>query len=159
MSVDLTRRLLALGLVHRDDVQQALFAHVARQVPLVKLLSETASLSAIALDEELSRHDAPAVRSVQPLARLVEALPPGLCRALLALPVRQDVFTRTVDVAVTDPHDRHVEREFGYHLQAPIRLLRASISSIEEALRRLEHGDVPPPEPPRPSFDRAERIM
>ena len=157
MSVDLTRRLLALGLVHRDDVQRALFAHVSRHEPLVKLLAEMPSVREQAIDDELARHEAPTVRSVQPLARLVETLPPGMCRALLAIPVRQDVFTRTVDLAVVDPNDTHVEREFAHHLRSPIRLLRAPLAAMEDALRRIENDRLPPPEPPRPTFDRAER--
>lgn len=156
MSVDLTRRLVSLGLVPREEVQRALFLHVTRHVPLAKLMGENAAVAQV-IEDELARSEAPVVRSVAPVTRLVEALPAGICQALLALPVRQDVLTRTVDVAAYDTHDVHIEREFGHHLQAPIRLLRAPLAAIEEALRRLE-VDAPPPEPPpRPALDRVAR--
>lgn len=157
MSVDLTRRLLALGLLPREEAQRALFLHASRRTSLVKLLSETPGLNPH-VDDELARAEAPFVRTVAPVQRLVEALPPGLCQALLSLPVRQDILTRTVDVVTADPRDRHVEREFGHHMQAPIRLLRAPLAAIEEALRRLEHEPPLAPEPPpRPALERNAR--
>ncbi|MCS6898703.1 MAG: hypothetical protein RMJ98_03110 [Myxococcales bacterium] len=156
MSVDLTRKLLALGLVQREEVQHVLFQHVTRRVPLARLLSDLRLPGSQSLEDELAKSDAPFVRTVAPVTRLVEALPSGLCRALLALPIRQDVLTRTVDVATFDPRDPHVAREFGYHLQTPIRLIRAPLTALEEALRRLEESR-PLPEPPRPAQDRVAR--
>jgi hypothetical protein len=156
LSVDLTRKLLALGLVQREEIQHALFQHVTRRIPLAKLLSEIRLSGAQSLDDELAKSDAPFVRTVAPVLRLIEALPAGLCHTLLALPVRQDILTRTVDVATFDPRDPHIEREFGFHLQAPIRLIRAPLPALEEALRRLDESP-PPPEPPRPAQDRVAR--
>lgn len=130
-------------------MQHVLFQHVTRRLPLAKLLNELPQPGAQTIEEELAKIDAPFVRTVAPVTRLVETLPPGLCRVLLALPVRQDILTRTVDVATFDPRDQHIEREFGYHLQAPIRLIRAPLAAIEEALRRLEEP-TPAPEAPRP---------
>ncbi len=156
MSVDLTRKLLALGLVQREELQHVLFQHVTRRIPLAKLLSELRLPGNQSIDDDLAKSDAPFVRTVAPVVRLVDALPPGLCKALLALPVRQDILTRTVDIATFDPRDPHVEREFAFHLKAPIRLIRAPLPAIEEALRRLEEGP-PPPEPPRPPPDRVAR--
>jgi hypothetical protein len=149
LSVDLSRKLLALGLVQREEMQHALFLHVTRRIPLAKLLGELPLAGSASIEEELAKSDAPFIRTVAPVTRLIETLPQGLCKALLALPVRQDVLTRTVDVATIDPRDPHIEREFAYHFKAPIRLIRAPLAAIEEALRRLE--DAPPaPEPPRP---------
>lgn len=127
-------------------MQRALFQHVALGVPLIKALVENGALGLRPIEEELARTDAPTVRAVVPITRLVEALPADLCRALLALPVRQDPFTGTVDVATLDPQNLHVEREFAYHLRAPIRLIRAPLAALEEAFRKL---DASPAEPPK----------
>lgn len=156
MSVDLTRKLLALGLVQHEQIQHVLFQGVTHRVPLIKLLSELKFSRTQSLEEELSKMDAPFIRTVVPVVRLIEILPSNLCRTLLALPVRQDALTRTVDVATPNPQDRHVEREFGFHLQAPIRLIRAPLTTIEEALRRLEEP-AGVPEAPRPLPERAGR--
>jgi hypothetical protein len=152
VSVDLVRRLLTLGLVQRDDMQQALQQHVATGASVIQSLIERGGLAPRVLEEELARSDALLIRVVVPVIRLVDALPPGMCRALLAVPVRQDSFTGTVDVATIDPQSDHVEREFSYHLRSPIRRIRAPYGAIDEAIRRIESGEfeVAPPPPPAP---------
>jgi len=72
-------------------------------------------------------------------------LPPGLCERLLALPVRRDVRTGTVDVAVVDARDPHPVEEVAHWLAAPVRMVRTSLASMDAALRRV-HGE---PEPER----------
>ena len=57
--------------------------------------------------------DAPYMRHVAPVMALVQHLPPGLCERLLALPVRRDPRTGTVDVAVVDARDPHPVEEIG----------------------------------------------
>ncbi|MBF5066946.1 hypothetical protein G6O45_27430, partial [Salmonella enterica subsp. enterica serovar Istanbul] len=83
----------------------------------------------------LARSEAPYLRQVVPLAELVDRLPPGLCARLLALPVRRDAITGTVDVVVADAGDPHPGSEIAFHLGAPVRLVRASPAAIEKALR------------------------
>jgi hypothetical protein len=79
---------------------------------------------------------------------LVDRLPRGLCARLFAIPVRLDAITGTVDVAVADPADPHPLNEIAFHLGTPVRAVRASLGSIEEALRRLRmQMSLPPPEP------------
>jgi hypothetical protein len=152
VSVDLVRRLLTLGLVQRDDMQHALLRHVATGTAVIQALIEDGGLAPRVLEEELARSDALLLRVVMPVIRLVDALPAGMCRALLAVPVRQDSFTGTVDVATVDPQSAHVEREFSYHLRSPIRRIRAPYAAIDEALKRIESGEfeVAPPPPPAP---------
>ena len=77
------------------------------------------------------------MRHIAPVPSLVDRLPPGLCDRLLALPVRRDARTGTVDVAVVDARDPHPAEEIGHWLKAPVRVVRTSIASMESALLRL----------------------
>jgi hypothetical protein len=77
------------------------------------------------------------MRHVAPVMSLVEHLPPGLCERLLALPVRRDPRTGTIDVAVVDARDTHPVAEVAYWLKAPVRMVRTSLVSMDAALRRL----------------------
>jgi hypothetical protein len=142
--LDFARKLVESGIVQRDEMDRALFAHLSRGVPIVVSLVAAGALSHRTLEDELGRNDAPTMRSVAAVSRLVEQLPAGICRALLAVPVRLDARTGTVDVAAVDPNDPHVPTEFGFHLKAPIRMVRAPLSAIEEALRALETPEPTP---------------
>ncbi len=73
----------------------------------------------------------------------------------MAIPVRVDPMTSTVDVAVADPFDSHVQREVGYHLQTSVRVVHAPIHAVDAALARVieEAGRAPAsrdPVPPPP---------
>jgi hypothetical protein len=87
------------------------------------------------------------MRHIAPVASLVQSLPAGLCDRLLALPVRRDPRTGTVDVAVVDARDSHAADEISYWLRAPVRVVRTSLASMDGALRRVdsmpEHGMRP----------------
>src|SRR5262249_28867616 len=83
-----------------------------------------------------------------PVSELVERLPRGLCKRLLALPVRHDAITGTIDVVVADTADAHPATEIGFHLGAPVRVVRAPVSAIEDALRRLRMSSSPSLPPP-----------
>ncbi|MGC4079421.1 MAG: hypothetical protein QM702_20750 [Rubrivivax sp.] len=85
-----------------------------------------------------------------PLGEVVDRLPHGLCARLLAVPVRRDAITGTVDVVVADPRDTHAAREISFHLDVPVRVVRAPVGAIEEALRRLRMRVPPPPTSSRP---------
>lgn len=122
-------------------MQRALFVHMSRSVPLLRALLDTGAVTASALDEELARSELPSVRTVVPILRLLEALPAGICTALLAAPIRLDARTGTVDVATADPFDQHVGREFGFHLRAPIRLIRAPLAALDDAFRKLDQTE------------------
>ena len=157
MPLELARKLLSSGIVQKDELERALAAHLARGVPLLRALIDAGALSHRVLEDELGRIDVPTIRSVMPIRKLYDALPVGMCRALLALPVRLDPRTKTVDVAAADPFGKHVEKEFGYHLRAPIRVIRAPLGAIEEALARVDvepgfeagRASSRPPPPPR----------
>jgi hypothetical protein len=170
VTLDLARRLLASGAVGARDVEAALYLSVVRGVSLARALVDRGVLGERALEEELSRKAGMPLRQVTPDPDLVARLPRGMCRILAAVPLRTDA-SGIVEVAAVDSLDTHVAHEFSFHLGVPVRLLRATMAGIEEAIRRLEladgatgtrsrrrtpafpHGapDTVPPSPPPPS--------
>ncbi len=144
VSIDLGRRLIAAGVVPPEEVEAALFLSSVRGVPFTRVLLDRGAISARSLEDELERVGGLGLRQVAGAPDLVAKLPRAMCRRLAALPVRVDNVTGTVDVVAADPLDAHVPSEFGFHLGAPIRVLRAPIAAIEEAIRRLELDDQTP---------------
>lgn len=149
VSIDLGRRLIAAGLVPPEEVEAALFLSVARGVPFTRALIDRGAITERGLEDELERVGGLGLRQVAGAAELVARLPRALCRRLAALPTRLDPVSGAVDVAAADALDPHVAAEFGFHLGAPIRVLRAPIAAIEEAIRRLELDEPTAPHPPR----------
>lgn len=145
MPDDLTKALLLEEVASEDAIAEALFASVTGGVPLVQALVESKAVAPDVLARYLARSEAPFLRQIVPVLEIIERLPPGLCARLFALPVRRDAITGTVDVVVVDVTDPHPAKEIAFHLGAPVRLVRASSASIEEALRRLRSRSLPPP--------------
>jgi hypothetical protein len=110
----------------------------------VRALLAVRAIDPLRLEQQLERGDAPYMRHVAPVMALVQHLPPGLCERLLALPVRRDPRTGTIDVAVVDSRDPHPVEEVAHWLSAPVRMVRTSMTSMDAALRRIhakpEHG-------------------
>jgi hypothetical protein len=149
--IDLARRLITAGVVQPDEVEAALFLSVVRGVPFARALLDRGAITERALEDELERVGGLALRQVVGAPNLMVQLPRAMCRRLAAIPTRVDASTGTVDVAASDPLDPAVAAEFSFHLGAPVRLLRAPIGAIEEAIRRLELDDREPQKPkPRP---------
>ena len=144
MPDELTKALLLEEVASEDAIAEALFASVMGGLPLVQALTDSGAVGSEVLGRYLARTEAPYLRQVVPTLELVERLPPGLCARLLALPVRRDAITGTVDVVVADAADPHPAREIAFHLGAPVRVVRASVAAIEEALRRLRPRSLPP---------------
>ena len=134
------RRLLDGGLVPRAEVEVALLQSVIREISLVQAIAAQRGEWTALLEQELSRAAVPLVRRVHPKIELCALLPVGMCERLLALPVRQEAITRTVDVAAVDPFDSHIQQEFSFHLDAPVRMLRASLTDIVAALDGMHTG-------------------
>src|SRR2546430_2964551 len=63
-----------------------------------------------------------------------------MCQRFLAVPVRRDPRSGHVDLAVADPYDWHVADEFAFHLKTEVKVFRAKLATIEQALERLEAG-------------------
>jgi hypothetical protein len=137
VTIELARRLLRGEVIGREQVEDALADCVRRRVAFVQALLDRDATLAPALERELARCEAVSIHTVRPVSELYAALPDGLCAALLAVPVRRDPREGTVDVAAVDPFDRHVASEFGFHLDAPIRVLRAPLEEVQRALDAL----------------------
>ncbi len=158
MTFELGRALLISGAVSVDSLAQALFIVVTRGMPLPRALLEVGAIGERRLSEELARSDVPVLRHVRPVAELMANLPDGICLRLAAVPVRRDPMTGTVDVAVLDASDQHAAQEIGHHLHAPVRVVRASLDAIRDALELYPGGvralappmGAPAPPPPTP---------
>lgn len=140
VSIETVRRLLDGGLVPRAEVEVSLLQSVIREIPFVQAVALQRSEHSALVEQELARATIPYVRRVHPKIELCAALPVGMCERLLALPVRQEAITRTVDVAAVDPFDSHIQQEFSFHLDAPVRMLRASLADIVAALDGMHTG-------------------
>lgn len=137
MSDELTRTLLLEEVASRRRIADALYASVMGDIPLLTALVDNGATTGDILARYLARTAVPFLRQVAPVLELVDRLPPGLCARLLALPVRRDAITGTVDVVVAHPADPHAANEIAFHLGAPVRVVRAPVAAIEEALYRL----------------------
>jgi len=141
VSVELGRRLLASGAVGQTEVQAALLRHLSNGTPFVRALLELGHISESSLEDELARSNLPVLKTVVPLPAIVDELPKDLCKSLLAIPVRRDPRTGLVDVAAVDPYDAHIAEEFTHHVKSEVRLLRASLLAIDQALARIAKGE------------------
>lgn len=177
MTLELARRLLATGAIAARDVEAALYLSVVRGVSIARALVDRGVLGERALEDELSRRAGLPLRQVSPSPEIVSKLPRGMCRMLAAVPLRFDPSAGVTEIAAVDPLDGHVATEFSFHLGTPVRVERATMESIEEAIRRLElaeggaanrsrrrtpafpHGapDTVPPSPP-PSKPSPEEV-
>jgi hypothetical protein len=123
-------------------VEGALMAEVADGVPFVTALSERFPELSPLIDRELERSEAPEIHWVRPAPELLARLPPGLCERLLALPVHQEPHGGRVDVAAVDALGPHIAAEFAFHLQAVVRVLRASSAQLRAALAGASSASI-----------------
>jgi hypothetical protein len=137
MAFALARSLLLADAVTPEALAEALLLSATRGTSLVRALLAIHAIEPGRLEQQLERGDAPMMRHVAPVMALVQHLPPGLCERLLALPVRRDARTGTVDVAVVDARDPHPVEEIAHWLKAPVRMVRTSLASMDAALRRI----------------------
>jgi hypothetical protein len=134
---ELTKALLLEEVVAPGALAEALYVSVTSSVPLVHALVDTGAVPADVLVRYLGRAETPFLRHVVPVPDVVEQLPRGLCERLLAVPVRRDAISGVIDVVIADATDEHAAREIAFHLQVPVRVVRAPLPAIEDALRRL----------------------
>lgn len=143
MTVELARLLLASGAVPRHAVQSALATSLQQRIPFVAALLDSSAIDDASLAREVAYANMPALRSVSPIPELVARLPAHLCRRTLAVPVRFDSVTGTVDIAVVNPLDPHLQAEFAFHLESPVRLVRAPYAALRAAVRVVDPDDDP----------------
>lgn len=153
MTVELARRLMRSGVVSDADVEAALLKSVRGDVAFASVLAEQSPVLAQLLERELARLSTPSILTVRAAAELCQRLPEGLCTRLLAIPVRQDARTGTVDVAAVDPLDPHVASEFVFHLGTPVRVVRAPLWEVTSAVELFDRRPVSP----RARLDHDER--
>lgn len=134
---ELPKALLLEEVVAPGALAEALYVSVTRGVPLARALVDRGAVAQDVVVRYLARGEAPFVPHVVPIPDLVERLPHGLCERLLAVPVGCDAITAVVEVALADATDAHPAREIAYHLQAQVRIVRAPLAAIEDALGRL----------------------
>jgi hypothetical protein len=141
VTIELARRLLHGG-APAASIEAALVAHALQGEGFVSALLERSPELSELVERELARvpEGTPEVHLVRPSHELAALLPPGLCQRLLAVPLRRDA-EGGVDVAAVDVFDPHVSQEFGFHLQAPVRLFRAELSLLRAALASLSPAD------------------
>ncbi len=137
MTFALAQSLVLANAVTRSALAEALLLSATRGTSLVRALLATRAIDSLRLEAMLEGGDTPHLRHIAPVTSLVQRLPPGLCDRLLALPVREDPRTGTVDVAIVDARDPHPVEEIGYWVEAPVRMVRTSIASMESALLRI----------------------
>ncbi|MCC6559498.1 MAG: hypothetical protein IT372_41810, partial [Polyangiaceae bacterium] len=145
MSFELGRLLITAGAVSQAEVEAALLLSVLRGISFPRALVDRGAISERALEDELDRRGGLALRQVVGSRELFARLPRAMCRRLAAVPTRHDPSSGAVDVAAADPLDSHVPAEIGFHLGLPVRILRAPISAVEEAIRALALGEREPP--------------
>jgi hypothetical protein len=143
----LARSLLLADAVTPAALAEALFLSATRGTSLVRTLLAARAIDTLRLEQVLERGEAPYMRHIAPVTALVDRLPPGLCDRLLAIPVRSDPRTGTVDIAVVDARDPHPAEELTYWLKAPVRVVRTSIATMEAALLRIVARVEAEPEP------------
>jgi hypothetical protein len=150
VTIELVRRLIGAG-APVAAVEAALVDEVSEGKPLVSSLLERFPELTALLERELARAEAPEIHWVRPQPELLERLPPGLCRRLLAIPVHREPNSGRVDVAAVDTLGPHIALEFGFHLKAPVRVLRAAPIQLNAALASLAEPPPPLPAPGRRS--------
>jgi len=153
---ELGRALLLADAITPEAMSRALLTAVRDKVSLVRALLTTEALDPARLDEELARAapDAPFQKHPVPVLDLVERLPERLCEALVAMPVRRDPRTGTVDVALANALDTHAADEIAFYLGAPVRVVRAPLAALEEGIAgiRSPHAHAPSMPPPSRSM-------
>jgi hypothetical protein len=123
-----------------DAMSRALLAAVRDRVSLVRALLSTEALAPARLEAELARvaPDAPFQEHPVPVLDLMDRLPARLCEALVAMPVRRDPRTGTVDVALADALDTHAAEEIAFYLRVPVRVVRSPLQALEEGIARTQ---------------------
>ena len=167
MSVEVVRLLLRVG-ASEAEIEDALSRALGAGQSVARALAWGTEGLKERFDRELSRMEAPSIEMVRPEPDQLALLPAGLSDRLGVVPVRRDARTGRVDVAVLDPLDPHLSAELEFHLGSKVRLLRAELEVLQNALagassprapsgpplplvRKVVTSELPQSDPPPPS--------
>lgn len=134
VTFDLGRRLQVAGTVQPGELRRAVADAILGGRPFARALADASA----AARAELDRRSTAFPGDVPFDPALARKLPPGFCARLLAVPVRTDPRTGTVEIAAVDPRDPHLSAEASFHLEAPVRLLPAPLEEIERTAAQIE---------------------
>lgn len=137
MTAELARRLLEGAILPRVEVQELLLVALSRGVALLRVLESSSPTARATVERELARWPGPTLGEVHPDFEQAQRLPMGMCEWFLAVPVGLDQGSRSVVVAAVDPFDAALAKEFGYHLNAPVLVARATLDSMSRSLAAL----------------------
>jgi hypothetical protein len=148
VTFDLGRRLLLSSAISAGELRHAVYETVVRRKPFPRALADASATARSLVDHGLDEPDgaiSAVMPTVEPLQELVDELPRGLLRWLVAVPIRRDPRSGAVDLAVVDPLDPYAAAEVAFHLRLPVRARAASLASIERALATLVEREPEPP--------------
>jgi hypothetical protein len=148
VTFDLGRRLLLSSAITAGELRHAVHETVVGRKPFPRALADASATARSILEQGLDEPQgaiSAVLPTVQPLQEIVDALPSGLLRWLVAVPVRRDPRSGAIDLAVVDPLDPYAASEVAFHLRLPVRARAASLSSIEKALSTLLEAEPEPP--------------
>jgi Type II secretion system (T2SS), protein E, N-terminal domain len=140
VTVELARRLVERGML-LSELEAALLLVVVHGIPLSDALVEVNPSLLSSVQRELEQAELLSVPTVSVAPELYARLPAGMCRRLSAVPVQVDPRSGRVDIAAVQPLDPHVAREFAYHLDQPVRVLRAPREGVRAALTSLQQTE------------------
>ena len=148
MTFDLGRRLLLSSAITAGELRHAVYETVVRKKPFPRALADASATARSIIEHGLDEPEgaiSAVLDTVVPRQELVDALPRGLLRWLVAVPLRRDPRSGAVDLAVVDPLDPYAAAEVAFHLRLPVRARAASLASIELALAALSDPEPGPP--------------
>lgn len=137
MTVDLARRLLDGAILPRAEVEDLLLLALSRGVALLRVLESRSPAARATVERELARWPGPTMDPVHADFAHAQRLPMGMCEWFLAVPVGLDESAHNAVVAAVDPYDAALAAEFGYHLNVPVLIVRATLDSMHQALTAL----------------------
>jgi len=129
------RRLLLSGAVGPSEIQARFTTISGRERRFIRALVEVGGISVRRARRRARTFGRAFARRRDPSPRGDRRIAEHLCHTLLAVPVRRDVRTGAVDVAVADPYDDTIADEFSFHLKTDVKLVRGSVVAIEDALK------------------------
>jgi hypothetical protein len=128
-------RLLRQRTVPQSFVEAALARAVQERTSFVEA-ALTADVSGFSpqIEAQLASNPCPLEPEPRPAPELLWALPAGMARRLLAIPLRHHPALGVVDIALVDPFDQHAAEELSFHLRCRVKVCRAPYAAVRSAI-------------------------